>query len=93
MWRHFHISSINLSDVQIKQDGCYVGIHGELEENELAGGPIDSHQHQSPYVEVTDTNTRTNKQQDIVDIKPTAGSDYEGSGIGGSAQGSTSYTY
>ena len=69
LWRNFHISSIDLSAVEEKQDDCYVGVNEELEENTLAGYPIDRHNHKSPNFEETDTDTRTNQPQDIIKNK------------------------
>ena len=71
----------------------YVGLSYELEENVLAGDPSDRYQHESPNGEETDTNTSTNQQQDIVEIKLTAGSDFEGGAVGRAAQEVTADTY
>ena len=69
-----------------KQDGCYVGLNDQLEDNSLSWYPIDRHQHQLPNVEDTDTNTDTNQKQVSVEIKPTTGSNYEGIAVGGASQ-------
>ena len=45
--------------------------------------PIDRYQNQSSNVEDIDTNTSTNNQNNIVDIKPTCGGDSEGIAVGG----------
>ena len=50
------------------------------------GHNLQTHQHLSSNIEYTDTNTRTNQQQDIVDIKPTSSSDSEVSAVGRPAQ-------
>ena len=56
------------------------------------GHNLQTHQHLSSNIEYTDTNTRTNQQQDIVDIKPTSGSDYWSSAIGRATQEGTDDT-
>ena len=58
----------------------------------MTGDTIDRHQNQSPNVEETNTDTRTNKQQDIVDIELTYGSDYNGSDVVGADQEGTADT-
>ena len=68
LWRSFHISSVELSDVNNEQDYCYVGGNEDLENNVLAGDPIYGNQYQSQNVEDTNTNTKTNQQHNIVDI-------------------------
>ena len=57
-----------------------------MEENFLTGDLADRHHNESPNVEETNTDTRTNQQHDIVDIEPTSGSDFEVSSVGGAAQ-------
>ena len=37
LWIHFHISSVDLPDVENEQDDCYVGGNEDLEENSLTG--------------------------------------------------------
>ena len=63
-----------------------------MEYNALEDDPIDIYQHQLPNVEDTDTDTSTNQQQDIVDIKPTAGSDSNVSAVVVASQEGTSDT-
>ena len=75
MWRIFHISSVNLSDIDKEQDDCYVGGNEESEENALTGDPIDRHQHKSLNVEQNDTDTSTNQQHNIVEIEASSASD------------------
>ena len=91
-WLSFLCSSIDLPYVDFEQDDCYVGGNEELEENELIGYLIDRHQHQSPNVEKTNTDTSSNQQEDIVEIKPTSGSDYEGISVSGAALEGTADT-
>ena len=46
LWRHFHISSVELSDVEKEQDDYYVGGNEYLGDNALTGDPIGRHHHQ-----------------------------------------------
>ena len=64
-----------------------------MDKNSLTGDPLDRHHRQPPNVEGTNTNTSTNQQQDIVEIKLTAGSDFEGGAVGKAAQEVTADTY
>ena len=50
MWIHFHIYSLDLSDVENNQDDCYVGVNEELEYNAFTGDPIDRNHNQSQNV-------------------------------------------
>ena len=56
----------------------------------MTGDPLDRHHRQPPNVEGTNTNTSTNQQQDIVEIKTTSGSNHEGIAVGGAAREGTS---
>ena len=68
LWRYFHISIVDILDVQNEQDDCYVGVNDDFEDNALTGDMINIYQNQSPNVEETNTGTSTNHQQDIFDI-------------------------
>ena len=46
LWRHSHISSVDLSDVEKERGGFYVGRNEELEDNALIDEPIGINQHQ-----------------------------------------------
>ena len=56
-----------------------------MEENALAGDPIDRHQHQSQDFEETNTDNSTNQQHNIVDVEASSASDSEGGAVGGAA--------
>ena len=60
LWRNFHISSVDLSDIENKQDDCYVGGNEDLEDSTLESDQIGRHHHQSPNLEETNIDTITN---------------------------------
>ena len=62
-----------------------------MEDNVLIGDPIDRHQNQSQNFE--ETNTRTNQQQNIVEIEAYSASDYDGIGVGGASKEGTDDKY
>ena len=52
----------------------------------MTGDPIYRHHHQLPKVKYTNTNDSNDRQQDIIDIKPTSASDSEDISVGGASQ-------
>ena len=64
-----------------------------MEENALTGDPLERHQHQSQNVEETDTDTITNHKHNIVEIKASSASDYEGSVVSGASLEGTADFY